>query len=150
MFFISIFNLVRLVKVLIICLSTYNYFLLLMSTQTAEYGYSCYRFCRFYFIALRRLISKSSITSGRIEEKTYKYSACGTTVAISAFQHQFGVTVAHFPCNKTCPADLLRCSDLDISLIKKCPPTSFSLDASQYTEPLVGDELNQCPNCSLG
>ena len=71
-----------------------------------------------------------------LEKASFQVTVCGvstTAVAVSSADRQFGVTVAHF-------LNLIRCPDSDISLIMRCPSASFSLDASLYMEPRVGDE----------
>jgi hypothetical protein len=80
-----------------------------------------------------------------LEKASYAVTYCGDTAtafAVSAFGRQFGVTVAHFNCNTSCPSVLEHCPGLDISLILECPPrpTAHALDASKFTEPLTGDD----------
>jgi hypothetical protein len=80
-----------------------------------------------------------------LENSSYQVEQCGdraTAIAVSLNNYHFGVTVAHFSCEKKCPKGFIDCKSLDASLdIRGCPPTKSILDASQFTDVKVGDEV---------
>jgi hypothetical protein len=79
-----------------------------------------------------------------LEKVSYSITMCGssaTAIAVASHGHTFGVTVAHFNCTGLCPVDVIHCNGLDISLLLgECPPSEFSLDATTFTSPMIGDD----------
>jgi len=93
-------------------------------------------------VNFKKLHNMGSDRVGALEKISFPVTMCGSDAsafAISAFGHEFGVTVAHFPCN-SCPSGYDQCENIDISLILKCPPTRYALDASKFAESAIGDD----------
>ncbi len=93
----------------------------------------------------RKFITWGGDRLSLLYSSSYQISVCGrnaTAVAVALNGYHFGVTVAHFPCNKQCPTGLIHCKSLDASLdIRGCPLTKYSLDATQFTDANIGDDV---------
>ena len=94
---------------------------------------------------LKKIHNLGSDRISVLENSSYQVEVCGergTAIAVSLNNYHFGVTVAHFSCEKKCPNGFIECKSLDASLdIRGCPSTKYSLDASQFTDVNVGDEV---------
>ncbi len=90
-------------------------------------------------VNLKKIHNLGSDRISVLESASYPISVCGSNapaveaLAISLNDHKFGVTVAHFPCNKQCPTGLIHC--------RACPSTNYSLDATQFTDVHTGDDV---------
>jgi hypothetical protein len=104
--------------------------------------------CIFGFLSvtinLKKLHNMGSDRIGLLEKISYKVNfgdQTGTAFAASYKGHHFGVTAAHFATNRSIPNGVVACNRLDVSiLVKDCPTPSFSIDATKFIEPLVGDD----------
>jgi outer membrane murein-binding lipoprotein Lpp len=66
----------------------------------------------------------------------------------------FGLTVAHTPCfwKDKPPPEIIPCEDMDVSLIKSCPPAHSGLLnlSGSVTVAQLGDEVMSCGFASVG